>query len=84
MCDFNYWELEQIDSMFDTLYSNIPSGESPDRLSGNVVTWMIGLIMRLCKGLVVGDFLRRVFGKGRLRLQKELHSLCGQQHGGKS
>ncbi len=35
MCDFNYWELEQIDSVFDTLYSNIPSGESPDRLSGN-------------------------------------------------
>ena len=46
------------------------------------VSLMFGLIMRLCMGLVVGYFLRRVFGK--LRLQNELHSLCGQQHGGKS
>lgn len=46
------------------------------------VSLMFGLIMRLCTDHVVGDFLRRVFGK--LRLQNELHSLCGQQHRGKS
>ena len=82
-CDFNYWVLDQIDYVWHLVFQHPEWALTAwDGVWMVTVSLMFGLIMRLCTGLVVGYFLRRVFGK--LRLQNELHSLCGQQHGGKS
>lgn len=82
-CDFNYWVLDQIDYVWHLIFQHPEWALTAwDGVWMVTVSLMFDLIMRLCTDHVVGDFLRRVFGK--LRLQNELHSLCGQQHRGKS